>query len=220
MEHFSDAASRRLTRRRALAGLSGTLLMGLAGCTDTTEVPDDAVEDLPAPVLGNQETASVTVQVFEDFACPHCKNFNANIAPTIISNYVEEGHATYEWHDYPIPVSDWSWPAAMSARAVQDRAESSTTFWQYKQVLFDNQKSLSHELFREGGNELDLDGASIVEDTKDNRYRPVVQADRDQGEQAGVSGTPTVLVEGQIVRPDENQSFTQAISAAIESHLE
>ena len=206
-----------INRRRFLGGAGAALTVAIAGCTDS--IPDDAVEDLPAPTQGVDD-APVTVEIFEDFGCPHCKEFNAEISPKLTENYASNGNAKIEFHDYPVPVTDASWPAAMCARAVQDRT-GDEDFWTYAQYLFDNQGQLGWNLFREAANELDLDGDAIVRDGRDNKYRPVVQADYDYGDSIGVSGTPTVFVEGERVSPPEGGTYDdyyQSIATAIEEN--
>jgi protein-disulfide isomerase len=193
------------------------LAVSLAGCTDSN-IPEDAVQELPAPTLGSDD-APVTVEIFEDYGCPHCATFNERVKPSLISNYISTGKAKLEFHDYPVPVTEWSWPSAMAARSVQDRADDEA-FWDFSQVLFDNQSRLGYALFRETANELSLDGAGVVADARNNMYRPVVQNDYDYGQSKGVSGTPTVFVAGQLVRPSGNtyESYYRAIAQAIEAN--
>lgn len=191
------------TRRRFLASSAGIAM--LSGCSGlTSDAPDDAVQELPHPTRGDN-SAPVTIGLHEDFGCPHCHDFNDIVLPKIESEYVSSGDALIEFYDFPVPVTDWSWPAAESARAVQYRSDDET-FWTYAKSLYDNQSQLGHDLFSEAASNLSLDGESVVTDTKENRFRPVVSSSREIGEARGASGTPYVVVNGSHVTPSEDSS--------------
>lgn len=221
-----------LTRRAMLAALGGAATVGLAGClgggtapdgsdegvntgtggTDTRSEGTDttATEPLPTPVRGDPD-AGVTVLVFEDFACPHCRDYSLNVAPDVFADYADPGAIRYEFHDFPIPVDPQvSWNAACAARAVQARADAAT-FFEYAHALFENQSRLGPEVYAELADGVGLDGAAIRESATAGEYRPTVEADRQYGQERGVQGTPTVAVDGRVVRPTY-----EAISAAIE----
>jgi protein-disulfide isomerase len=204
-----------LNRRRVLGGVGTAVALGLAGCTNS--VPDDAVRELPTPTLGKPD-ASVTVQVFEDFACPHCADFTEQVTPRLVENHVSTGSAKLQLHDYPLPVSEFSWPAAMAGRSVQDRG-GIESFYTFAQFLFANQASLGWDLIAEAANEVGVAGDAVVADAKDNKYRPVVQADKDLGKSIGVSSTPTVLVNGEAVAPQGStyDEYYRAIAGAIDT---
>ena len=46
-------------------------------------------------------TASVTIDVFEDFQCPACKYFTESVETLVIQNLVDTGKARYVFHVYP-----------------------------------------------------------------------------------------------------------------------
>lgn len=145
----------RNTRRAYLAATAGALTLGTAGClgggsggsgNDAVaaigcEVPErDTVSSLPTPVIGSED-ASVVVDVWEDFACPHCATFAVDVAPQLRSEYVSEGIVRYRHHDFPIPVDEWwSWKGASAARAVQDEADDETFFDFAHTVLIDGEQ--------------------------------------------------------------------------------
>lgn len=208
----------------ALAGVAGCLggggggpsgpdaeeTQGANGCTLQREEP---VDELPTPALGDPD-AGVTVKVWEDFACPHCATFALEVLPKIRSEYVDAGTVRYEHHDFPIPVDEkWSWAAASAARGVQD-ASDTETFFEYTRALFRNQDSYSMSLVTRLANEVGAPGCDIQGDAVYYTYEPVLQADKERGQEAGVSGTPGVFVNGESVDPTYD-----AVRSAIESEL-
>ncbi|MFC7129715.1 DsbA family protein [Haloferax chudinovii] len=213
----------RNTRRAYLAATAGALTLGTAGCLGGgsggsgddavaaigCEVPErDAVSSLPTPVIGSED-ASVVVDVWEDFACPHCATFAVDVAPKLRSEYVSEGVVRYRHHDFPIPVDDWwSWKGASAARAVQDEADDET-FFEFAHTLYENQSAFgggdaegSLSTLQSLADDADLDGCSVAAAASRERYRPLVEADRTEAvDERGFQGTPTVLVGGEQVAP-------------------
>lgn len=211
------------TRRAVLAGLSTGATVAITGCvgdgeSDSTASAADA-PSLPTPSQGADD-ASVTVAVFVDFACPHCRTFAVGVHPKLVDEYVDPGDVRYEHHDFPIPVHDrWSWEAPGAARAVQNTV-GDEAFFTFAQRLFedgwaDGSPTYSESLLRDLASAVDADPDTVVTAATEGRYRPVLEADREAGVDRGVQGTPSVFIDGTPVdRPDY-----ATISSAIEDEL-
>jgi protein-disulfide isomerase len=118
----------------------------------------------------------------------------------------------YEHHDLPIPVDErWSWGVASAARAVQESTDD-VTFFDYAASLFENQSSYSMSLVESLADEVGADGCDARAAAVNERYRPVLEADRQRGLDMGVEGTPTVFVNGQQV-----ESTADAVRSAVEN---
>jgi len=215
------------TRRGYLAALGATTTVGAtAGCLGGgSALPEgcdvgtlDSVSSLPRPALGPSD-APVTVDVFEDFACPHCKTFTESVYPEIRSNYVDSGDVRYRFFDYPIPVNEqWSWAAASAARAVQDRGDSEA-FFAFTEGVYENQGRLDEEgyqIVHDLANDLDVDGCEVAAAADQGTYRDVVESDKQEGSERGVPGTPAVYVDGNLL----DGAGWSTVSGAIESQLD
>jgi protein-disulfide isomerase len=213
----------RTTRRGYLAAVPGTAA-GLSGCLGSLTGGGSAgnceaatsgtVSELPAPVAGDPE-ADVTVMAFEDFSCPHCRTYSLEIFPKVREQFVDPGKVRYEFHDFPIPVSrKWSWAAASAARAVQDRVDDAA-FYDYAHALFENQGDYSMSLIEDLAEDTEATPCAVRAAAENETYRPVSKADRQRGQDMGVSGTPAVFVDGEYVR----QATFSNIEAAIQSKL-
>jgi len=209
----------RLTRRRSLALAGGLVSGSLAGCFglgDSPEPDGEAVESLPTPVQGDPESA-VTVAVYEDFSCPHCRDFHLNVYPDVVSEFVDADRIRYEHHDFPIPVDEqWSWAVAGAARAVQDEV-GDEAFFEYAALAFEEQGSYSMDVLANLANEVGADGEAVRSAAENDTYAPVLDADRSEGQDRGVQGTPTVFVNDEQVDLDSGDSQFDAIRSAIES---
>lgn len=204
-----------LTRRSVLGGGATITAGALAGCLGGGDGGGgDTVESLPTPTVGSED-ASVTVQGFEDFACPHCGTFALEVLPRIESEYVESGDVVYEHHDFPLPVDpEWSWQAASAARAVQD-AKGNEAFFEFTKGVYQNMDSKSIDVLRTLAERVDADPDAVESAARDLTYKPVLESDKSLGEEKGVQGTPTVFVNDQKL---ENFAF-ETIASAVESHL-
>lgn len=76
--------------------------------------------------LGNN-TAPITMEVYSDFQCPHCKQFHDEILPSVIRDYVNTGKLYLIHRDFPLPSFKYSKEAALYAIAA-------SRFNKYEQV--------------------------------------------------------------------------------------
>lgn len=204
-----------MNRRKYLTGLGATSSAALAGCLDGGESPaDNQVEQLATPGLGDK-SAPVTVMVFEDFRCPHCKDFNDQTAPQLIEEYVTPGEIRYEHHDFPV-LGDLSVQAANAARSVQHH-HGMASFWSYSELLFENQSAISLDLFKEAATEVGADPSVVATEAQNKRFLPVIEADRTLARNSGATGTPTVVVDG--TKIESGDGYTRRIALAIEDAL-
>ncbi|MBX0285306.1 DsbA family protein [Halomicroarcula sp. F28] len=218
----------RFSRRTFIAG-GVALATGSAGCLSggdestpspgigtiaesTTPGPE---RPLPSPVAGNPD-ADVTVTAFEDYACPHCATYALDVFPRLASEYLQSETVRYEFHDFPIPVDETvSWQAANAARAVQAEA-GPQAYFEYSEALFRDQSSLGPDSYASLAEDIGVDGATVRAAATDSEYDPTIRADRQGGQDRGVSGTPTVFVDGSEV----SEPTYDAISAAIDSAVD
>lgn len=132
-----------------------------------------------------------------------------------MEKYIEDGTLRLEWKDFPYQGQE-SVNAALAARAAQDQGK----FWEYHDLLYENQSSGNNggysdenlvALAREAG----LDVEKFEKDFKSGRYEDVVAADFQEGQQLGISGTPTFVINGEILSGlQPTEVFEQTIENA------
>jgi protein-disulfide isomerase len=159
-----------------------------------------ALPDADGLSLGDPN-APATIDVFEDFQCPACQRFTQNTEPLIIQNLVATGRARYVFHNYPFlddgsvnKESDQAANAAMCANE-QDK------FWEMHSILYanlgaENMGGFSNRRLQAMAESLGLNMEEFNTCFDANKFDAEIQADLDLGEQWGVSGTPTVFVNG------------------------
>lgn len=165
--------------------------------------------DSTSVVLG-QDSAPVTVTVFEDFQCPICQSFEKNVGPTIQS-LRDEGKIKVEYRSIAfldrMSSTNYSTRSLNAAACVRD--SSPDAYEKFHDLLFENQPpentdglpdSKLIEMAKEAG-------ATDVESCiKDQTFKSWTQKVTDAASKDGVNGTPTVRVNGQeLVNPSADQ---------------
>ena len=169
---------------------------------------------LDPPALGNSN-ASVTVTEYVDYSCPHCRDYALNTFPQIRREFVASGAVRYVHHDFPIPVNDWSRPAANAAHEVQ-RLGGDQAMFAYTVALFRRQDDFSHGLFKDLAAELNanIDGEKVRQAAKTGAYCKLLNAEAKQASDCGVSATPTMYVNEEKLEAPSANSLIDAIEKA------
>lgn len=121
------------------------------------------------------------------------------VEPVIEETFVATGMATFEYRDYAF-LSDGSVLAAEAARCANDQ----DAFWAYHDLIFYNVDNpelaglerISFDLFARYL-ELDMDEFGSCMDN--HTHQAAVIESRQQASAIGVSGTPSILLNGELV---------------------
>lgn len=172
-----------------------------------------------------QENAPVSVVVVEDFKCPACKSFEEGAAPTLRSKYVDTGKVKMYSLVYPflserLPEDDSKY-AAQAARCVYNQG-GNEAFGAYKDILFRAQGAESgvwatKSRLKELAGSLSIDQAQFATCLDTDATAAQVEADKREATAAGVTGTPTIFVNGQRVQVQSD--YVADVSAAIDAAL-
>jgi len=117
------------------------------------------------------------------------------VEPKLYEKYVKDGTLRIEWRDFPYRGGE-SVDAAVAARAAQAQGN----FWEYHDLLYDNQSSgFSDENLRALAEKTELDMGRFERDYENASYADLVQKDFQQGQRIGVNGTPTFFVNDRVI---------------------
>ena len=98
--------------------------------------------------------------------------------------------------NFPIRNHEFAMPAAIAALA----AEKQGKFWEFHDLLFKDYNRLNEQKVKEIARQLDLDMEKFEKDRKDPRIRAMINRDLAEGNRAGVRGTPTIFINGRLLR--------------------
>jgi protein-disulfide isomerase len=140
-------------------------------------------------VLGNPD-APLTIVEFADFACPHCQVYLGDIT-RFIQDYVVTGKARFEYRVFPTAGGQTSYYTGQLLECAEEQRTGA--FWSGYKLMYDYAMSGRYnndvaQLFA-ADLELDLDELLTCASSATQ-----VQADIDLADQAGITGTPAVLV--------------------------
>ena len=113
--------------------------------------------------------------------------------------YIEDGTLRLEWRDFPY-LGEESRRAAVAARAAQEQGK----FWEYHDLLYENQRSRNAGAFSDESligfaREAGLDVERFESSFKGGKYEDIVEQVFREAQDAGIQGTPTFLINGRIL---------------------
>ncbi len=155
-----------------------------------------------SPVTGPAD-APVTMVIFTDFECPYCKK----IEP-LLTQVLEKNPNTVKLVFKNMPLSFHKF-ADKSARAAL-AAEKQGKFWEFHNALFAKPK-LSDAVIDDIAKQLELDLGRWKADMSSDAIKQKVARDIQQAQQAGVTGTPTVFINGRTLQNRSLQGFQTII---------
>jgi protein-disulfide isomerase len=161
-----------------------------------------------APFRG-MANAPVTIVEFTDFQCPYC----AKIGPVLNQVFEKyQGKVKLVYKNFPLSTHQFARKAAEAALAAGRQGK----FWEFHDRLFQNYNRLNDQVIQELAQQLGLDMQKFEKDMNDPQISQVINQDYQDGLKAGVRGTPTIFVNGSLLR---NTSL-EGLQAAIDKELE
>ena len=167
--------------------------------------------------------APVRVEEFADFQCPGCRLFFESGERSIVETYVRTGKVYYVYvplsfiDNYVTPPSNESKHAAVAAYCASDQ----NRFWDYHDMLFTNQAKtgenvggFSDKRLTAFAQTLGLDMNAFNTCFTSSKYDQKIQEDSNYGTQAKIDTTPSFLVNGKLVLP---QDLVASIEAALKA---
>jgi protein-disulfide isomerase len=143
------------------------------------------------PIKG-APAAPVTIVEVSDFQCPFC----ARVVPTL--EKVEQVYGPLvrrAFKHYPLAFHKDAPLAHLASIAAQEQGK----FWEYKQLLFANQKDLKRETLVAHARKLGLDMTKFEAGLVSMPAKQRIVAEMNEAEAIGVTGTPGFFVNGRFI---------------------
>jgi protein-disulfide isomerase len=153
--------------------------------------------------------APVAIVLFTDFQCPYC----AKMVP-ILDQVLEKnkGKAKLVFKNFPLNTHQFARKAAAAALAAGRQGK----FWELHDLLFQNYNRLNDQLVQEQAQQLGLNIEMFQKDMNDPQTAQLINQDYQDGVKADVRGTPTIYVNGALLRNTNPEGFQAAIDKELE----
>jgi protein-disulfide isomerase len=166
-------------------------------------------------VAKGASSATVTVEEYGDFQCPHCGDFQRTVGPTI-ERLVSDGTIRFTY----VPLAFIGEESSLASNAAYC-AGNQGKFWEYHDHLFahqaaENSGALTSTSLTSFGAAVGVTGDAFASCVKDETYVPFVSHITDLASQRGVNQTPTLYINGSQAPPSAYtaEGFAAAVEAA------
>jgi protein-disulfide isomerase len=145
--------------------------------------------------------APVEITEFADYQCPFCQTFATLQMPTIEERLINTGRLRWRYRDFPLQQHSFARLAAHSAACADEQGK----YWQQHQRIYEGQQDWAAArdagpIFRQYAQAAGLDLSRYDACMKAGKYAGRIQASLNEGMQAGVNSTPTLLVGDRLYR--------------------
>jgi protein-disulfide isomerase len=179
-----------------------------------SELPDGWIQ---RATLGNPD-AAVTIQMWEDFLCPACRQWTEQLEPELYREYVLPGKVKLEYHQFPLSIHD---PGSTLAANASECAADQGGFWPYHDRLFQvageqGASGFTIDKLQQYADEVGLDGDALGQCMSSQKHWDEVRASVNQAIGMGLNSTPSILVNGQLAaNPFDLNNITGQIDSLL-----
>ncbi len=162
--------------------------------------------------------APVVILEYSDFQCPFCARFFSQTLPALEDNQIANGEAVLVYYDFPLnTIHPQANGAANAARCAGD--QGAAAYWDMHDQLFATMNNWSNNqaeaFFVNLADEMGLDTDAFSACMDNKPHQSAIREDLNSGSSYGITGTPSFLVNGQLmVGAQPLAVFESAIAAA------
>jgi|SaaInlStandDraft_5_1057022.scaffolds.fasta_scaffold62330_2 protein-disulfide isomerase len=167
-----------------------------SSCSDPSMINNDIEIVYPTVddelIIGPND-AKVTIIEFGCYSCPYTRTAEP-VVKEILQEY--EDKIKYAYRDFPLPTHD---NADLAANAAQC-AKEQNNFWEYHNLIFAEEfENINNNTLIDLSSSLDMNEEQFSECLNTKKYNDDVQKDFNDGQLAGVYGTPTFFINDEII---------------------
>jgi protein-disulfide isomerase len=170
------------------------------------------------PVRGNPNAKVMAVN-YDDFQCPYCAQAYKTLFPELLKEYGDR--VAFIYKDFPLSeIHPWAIHAAVNANCLA--AQNNDAYWDFADYIHANRQSVNAEKSLDNqvaaldriamteGAKFGLDSAKLQSCVKAQNDE-AVKASVKEGESLGITGTPTMFVNGQMITGAQPASEFRAL---------
>jgi len=166
------------------------------------------IDTTNSPFKGDPK-AKVELVVFSDFECPYCATLS-KVLDKVIEKYQNKvklvfKHCPLGYHKLALEASQ-----AAVAAGIQGK------FWEFHDLLFENQKELSSQKIQEIASALGLNMEKFKKDKASPEVMSFISRDVNQARSLEVRGVPALFINGEHVEDTKEESIIKEIEQRLE----
>ncbi len=173
------------------------LLFGCSNQQPPASFVDSSVINLSAKPFVGGENAKVVIVEYSDFQCPFCAR-SAAALKKINEEYGSKVKIYFKHFpldkNYNPLLSYQIHPLAGRAAVASEAAAEQGKFWEYHDLLFENQGVFDDDSLISYAQALGLDVEKFRRDTNDTKIIARVTKDVEEGNKLGINATPTIII--------------------------
>ncbi|MCF8053343.1 MAG: thioredoxin domain-containing protein [Desulfobacterales bacterium] len=163
-----------------------------------------------SPAAG-PEDAPVMVAEFSDYKCPACRAGKDEVRK-VKEHY--QDRVRWVFKNFPLPQHEGADKMALAAHC----AEEQGAFWEYHERLFSEVEESDTGTLLNAAEGIDLDVEKFRRCLEEERHRDRIRRDWEAGRQAGVTATPTFIINGSLLSGKPSfEEFSEMIEEELES---
>jgi predicted DsbA family dithiol-disulfide isomerase len=167
------------------------------------------LDNAGAPAIGPRR-APVEIVEFSDFECPYCRQFR-DVVKEVSERYGDDVRIVYR--QLPLNTHPNAFKAAEASLCAHEQGE----FWEYHDLLFDEQDRLTVDDLKEKAERIGLKMDVFASCLDRGQFADRVRADAAEAARYGIQGTPQVFVNG---LPGQSGALTvEMLSEMVDSEL-
>lgn len=152
-----------------------------------TLIDDDSVKGSP--------DAPVTIIEFSDYECSFCQRFYEGTYQQIKENYIDTGKVNLVYRDFPLNFHQNAQKAAEAAECAGEQE----MYYEMHDKLFGEGVEGGTDTFKKYAQEIGLDQEQFDACLDSGAMRNEVKNDLEDGQKLGISGTPSFIINGELV---------------------
>jgi len=172
-------------------------------------LPLDLAADDDDPWRGSKD-APLTLLTYIDFQCPYCKQVNATMKYLLAKR--KEGIRVVA-RDFALSSHPDAAMAAQAAACADDQGR----YWDYHDLLFDNQQELNLSSLRGYAAQVGIDTVQFDRCLEAGSRRGAVEKDMAEAALAGISSVPGIVINGYYLSGSPSLNYLEEVIADIEN---
>lgn len=174
-----------------------------SGQQDNDNSNSSVMQLRPGDVILGRKDAPVTFIEYGDFQCPFCGRLFSQVKPNLVKDYINQGKVKMIYRNFA-----FLGPESFAAAEAAECAKEQDGFWAYHDLLFEeeikdgreNNGNLNREFFIKLAERAGLSKSKFITCLDSKKYSDKIIKDSDQARRDGVNSTPTVFINGRLIR--------------------